>query len=121
LQTYRPMIPRRLRTPEDVEAAATSGDPGAIFVLLDALEHSDHRLRDAAFEALRDFGEPGFQAMVNRLLAGTMKQREAMAGYLGDWRDERALWPLLAAIEKAETERGVPVAVGCVGLYFWML
>ncbi|HLK56253.1 MAG TPA: hypothetical protein VKU00_06800 [Chthonomonadaceae bacterium] len=106
---------RRLLTPAEVEMVATSGDPYTIPKLLHALQNPDPHICDTAFEALRRFGEAAFQAMVGALLSGNVKQRAAMAAYLGDWNDERAVWPLLSALDRAERERGVPIPVGFLG------
>jgi HEAT repeat protein len=108
-----------MRSEDDViEVAAQEADPAiAVPRLLQALNHPREGVRMAASSALYAYGEPAFQGLLWALEHGTDRQRKETAGCLGNWQDDRAVKPLLRAIQKAEKDRFKPTAWGCLLIY----
>ena len=79
--------------------------PACVPLLIAALGSSNERLRRAAHDALPVFGEPSMLALLRAAAHGRGRVREEAVGCLGEWRDVRALQPLLLALQNERKER----------------
>ena len=98
-------LPRRLRTPDDVQHVIARQNPACVPLLIAALGSGNEGLRRAAHDALPVFGEPSMLALLRAAAHGRGRIREEAVGCLGEWRDVRALQPLLLALQNERKER----------------
>jgi hypothetical protein len=104
-------LPRRLRTPGDVQSVVARQNPACVPLLIAALGSGNERLRGAAHDALPAFGEPSMLALLRAAAHGRGRIREEAVACLGEWRDVRALQPLLLALQNERKERNAHTVI----------
>jgi HEAT repeat protein len=102
---------RRFKSVQAIRAAAMVPRPDILPCLIAALGHRDARMRDAALAALPAYGDAGVYALLRAAAHGNRWQRREAVACLGEWRDVRALQPLLAALENDRRERNARTAL----------
>ncbi|MBZ0298165.1 MAG: HEAT repeat domain-containing protein, partial [Anaerolineae bacterium] len=80
------------------------GDSRAIQPLIVLFSDPDIRTRRAATEALKQFGELGFEAVVKALKTGSPLVREQAIIYLTDWNDPRSDSLLIETLKDTESK-----------------
>jgi len=97
---------------------AKIGSP-AVMPLLTAISAVDESGSNAAIEALVDIGEDAFERLLAALKDGDPNVRYAAAFALGEIGDERALLPLITALQRTDEDETVlprmAVALGKIG------